>query len=808
MKKLLSLIGAISIVGSGVSTVVGCGDDFSKPKNDDQEKANAIRDKIKNVDLTIAGVALGTQNKPTTSAIKTALVAENPTITADDLAKITFNAVDLKLGGTVVVKATIKVGKATANKNLNVTLANTDKENANAIKDKIAIVNLTVPSGISPNTTNPATATAIRTALRAENPELTADDVSKITFSTTTLQAGTPVAVTATIAVGDATAQKDLNVKLAQTDQQKADAIIDKIDEPTFNVPTGTNPDTMNIATTKAIKDALKAANPTLTDDDLMKITFTNTNLRPYTPVTVVATITVGEATATTNLNLTIASTDKQKANYIKDKITNVNLDVPVGTNPNTTNDATINAIKTALQTANNTLTNEDLDTISFSDTTLQAGTSVAVKATITVGTATAEKDLNVTLAQSDKQQADAIKAKISDVDLTVPAGTPTDTSTQATVDAIKIALANDNASLTTSDLAAINRFTTTTLRPGVATPVIANIEVGNATAQKDLNVTLAQTDQQKADAIKAKISDVDLNIAAGLSTAATDPNTVTAIKTALQADNPNLTTSDLTAISLDSATLIAGSSVPVTANITVGSGAATIDLNVTLAKTDQQKADAIKDKITNVDVEIRAGLNTDTTNGQTAAAIRSAIGNANQTLTADDLTAITFASDTLIPGSPVTVAATITVGTATAPIDINVTILQSSQEKADAIKNKIKNTDLIVPRGTFTSAINPDTVTAIKRALKSENESLTADDLTKISWGDTAISTGTPTTIAANIAVDGATATINLSVTIARSDQQEAEAIAQEITVLDYVVSFFIFSTRQYKYEWCPYKK
>ncbi len=800
MKKLLSLIGAISIVGSGVSTVVGCGDDFSKPKNNDQEKANAIKDKIKKFDLTVENLLpKGTENSETIKAIKTALQEENPTLTAKDLAKISFEETTLTAGRAVTVKATITVNKAKAFKDLNVTLAQTNQQKADAIKEKIINDTLIVVTGTNPNITNNETITAIKTVLQEANQSLTDADLATITFTGKNLEVGTGVTVTATITVGTegtvGTAKKDLNVTLAKSDQQQANAIKGEISNPNLNVPTGTNADTTNAGTIAAIKKALQSKNPSLTTDDLMKIEFSSATLRPFTSVRVVATITVGTATATRDLNVTLVESDKQKAERIKDKIINVNLDIPGSTNPDTTNTATIAAIKTALQSENTNLTDEDLVLISFSDTTLQSGTSVVVKATVTVGSATAEKDLNVILAQSDQQQADAIKAKIRDVNLTVPVGTPTDTSNQATVDEIKIALANANALLSISDLAAINSFSLTTLQAGVATPVIANITVGVASAQKDLNVTLAQTDQQKADAIKAKISNVDLNIPAGLSTATTDPATLAAIKTALQADNPNLTTSDVSAItSLDSATLIAGSPVAITANITVGSGRATINLNVTLAQTDQQKANAIKDKITMVNVEIGDTLNTDTTNPQTIAAIRSAIGNANTALTADDLTKITtFSATTLTPGSPVVVTATIAVGNATASIDINVTRLQSDQDKANAIKDKITNTDLTVPRGTFVSAINPDTVTAIKRALKSENESLTADDLTKISWGDTAISpAGTPKNIAATITVGSGMATINLKVTIANSDQQEANAIAQEITVLDYDITAF----------------
>ena len=791
MKKLLSLIGAISIVGSGVSTVVGCGDDFSKPKNNDQAKADAIKDKIKQADLIVENIAAGTQNEATIKAIKTALQSQNPDLNNKDLAKITFNNVNLKNGEAVKVEATITVNKAKATKELNVTLAQTDQQKADAIKEKIVNDALIVPPGINPDTTNAATIIAIKTALQEENQTLTKEDLALIIFSDTALKTGTSVVVTATVTVNEATATKDLNITLAQSDQQKADAIKQKIIVDDITVPIGTNPDTSNTATIEAIKMTLKQANPTLTDDDLMKIEFSTASLRPYTRVAVLATITVGTAKTTKELELAIAETDQQKADRIKNKIVDVNLDIAVGTDPDTSNTATITAIKTALSGANSDLTTEDLAIISFSDTTLQAGTSVVVKAIITVGTVTAEKDLNVTLAQSDQQQADAIKAKITNDDLTVPVGTNPDTTISQTVDAIKVVLEADNVALTVDDLNAIT-FSATTLQAGNSIPVIAIITVGSGMASKDLNVTLAQTDQQKADAIKAKITNANLDIPAGTDPDTSNAATITAIKAALRGLNQTLTADDVQKIMLNSTTLTAGSAVTVTATITAGTATATIDLNVTLAQTDQQKANAIKDKITNVDVSIIAGLTPDPTNPQTRAAIRSAIGNANTTLTADDLTKITFSNTPLIPGSAVTITAGITVGSETVTIDINVTLMQSEQDKADAIKNKITNPDLIVPSGTFPSAINPDTETAIKRALKSQNQALTTDDLAKITWADTALIAGMPRTIAATITVGTATATINLNVTLADSDQEKADAIAQEITVLDYDIRVF----------------
>ncbi len=614
MKKLLSLIGAISIVGSGASTVISCGSSASST-NSDQAKANAIKDKIKNVDLKISGVSKYAADDPNTATmIKTALQTANPTLTKDDLAKITFNKVKLLKYNAVSVTATIKVGKATVKKDLNVTVEPTDQENADEIRDKITNVNLTVPADTIPDTSNVATITAIKTALQSENTTLTSEDLAKINFAAVTLKGGESVEVTTTIRIDTATATKDLNVTLAQTDQQKADAIKDKIINADLTVPVGTDPNTMNNSTISAIRSNLRLENSSLTTPELEQITFSDTTLQAGSPVEVIATITVGTRVANKTLNVTLAQTDQQKADAIKDKIIDVALTVPVGTSPDTANPNTITAIKDALQAANPTLTDPDLRAISFGAVSaiLTAGKPLTMTATITVGTGVATKELNVTLAKTDEQKANAIKDKITNDTFNVPAGTNPDTSNAATITAIKTALQNANSTLTTEDLGTIT-FASTTLQDNIPVAVQATITVGTETATKGLIITLAETDQQKVDAIKAKITNVDLTLVSSVDTATTNPDTDAFIGTALISENQSITSEDLGKISYADTTLQAGQSVVVVATIAVGTASDTINLNVTIAQTDQQKADAIKDRIFN------RNINIDVISGQTA---------------------------------------------------------------------------------------------------------------------------------------------------------------------------------------------
>ena len=209
MKKLLSLIGTVSIIGAGVNTVISCNDNSSV----DQQTANDIKNKITNPNLTVpAGTNPNITNPATIQAIKTALHGKNKTLKSDDLAKISFTGKNLQAGSPVAVTATITVGSATATKDLKVTLAETDKQKADAIKSKIITTALNLPVGTSTNVSQDKQ--PLDKALQGANPALTTQDLATITYSGSTLIPGTAVNVKATITVVAATDTVDLSVTL------------------------------------------------------------------------------------------------------------------------------------------------------------------------------------------------------------------------------------------------------------------------------------------------------------------------------------------------------------------------------------------------------------------------------------------------------------------------------------------------------------------------------------------------------------------------------------------------------------------
>ena len=138
------------------------------------------------------------------------------------------------------------------------------------------------------------------------------------------------------------------------------------------------------------MKAGLKVVSPTLSDNDLSYITFESATLSTSAAVKVTAVIIIksGGSWHTTYADFMVTiRTAQEEANTIKAKIKTAVIGVAKTVDADTTNTDTVIAIKTALKTANPTLTDADLTKITFAASTLTVGTPVPVTATIAVGT-------------------------------------------------------------------------------------------------------------------------------------------------------------------------------------------------------------------------------------------------------------------------------------------------------------------------------------------------------------------------------------------------------------------------------------
>ena len=215
MKKLLSLLTAVTLVGTGASSVVAC-----QSQKDDQTEVNRLKNEIINTVLVLpAGTNKDTSNTKTIDAIRAKIKSNNPKAKFKDseLKEITFSKVTLPTTQPTKpnVDATITVGKATATVKLTVSVPLTDQEQVDAIAKLITNKNITVPINSNTSTKDPNTITALKTSLKKENPTLTADDLTIITFADITLT-NTPQDLVATITKNAATATVTLKANLNQ----------------------------------------------------------------------------------------------------------------------------------------------------------------------------------------------------------------------------------------------------------------------------------------------------------------------------------------------------------------------------------------------------------------------------------------------------------------------------------------------------------------------------------------------------------------------------------------------------------------
>ena len=324
MKQILSSLMVLTLAVPSLSgTVVAC-DNSRKTATTNEDYANRIRDKITQPNVTVNSIGNKLEsNVPVskyTQAITNTLKSDNTqlatAITAATNAgqKVSFNYSGVvSTNETATINAQIQVGTYQTNPfALKVTLAPNDAQKVQMLRNKITnTTQVTVQENT--DTTIANNTAGIKTALRSLNPSLTTADLNDITFGNESgnLTLGTPVQVTGTIKINDQETTFTFNVTLANTNQQKAKAIQEKIVTNSLTLPAQNDNKTISQVTAQ-IKAALKTANPTLTTTDLNKMSFPSTRkLTSFSNNQFIATITEGSAKALITLNVKINNTWK-----------------------------------------------------------------------------------------------------------------------------------------------------------------------------------------------------------------------------------------------------------------------------------------------------------------------------------------------------------------------------------------------------------------------------------------------------------------------------------------------------------------
>ena len=146
-------------------------------------------------------------------------------------------------------------------------------------------------------------------------------------------------------------------------------------------------------------------------------------------------------------------------------------------------------------------------------------------------------------------------------------------------------------------------------------------ITVGDGTDQyktmiNNIKVTVAQTNQQIADAIAGKINNKTIMLPDGTNTDLTNQNTKNALEAELQTANPNLTTADLKYISFQNGPLATpgtAKDITITVNVNEAKGGTLgqvliNDLNVKIANNDLDSLKAFRGLITQKNITLPYG--------------------------------------------------------------------------------------------------------------------------------------------------------------------------------------------------------
>ncbi len=648
------------------------------------------------------------------------------------------------LGAITLVGSSVTTVVACGNKE-------TNKKTAQDVANKITNKNIALPAKTNPDTANPATILALKSALQSANPNLKADDLQDITFSKVILKIDeVPNNVKANIKVGTTEDSVDLNVIISYTE---SGVIANKITNKNISLPAKTSTNTANSATIDALRKALQKANSTLSNADLQKITFAKVTLldneQKNSPL--LATITANNTETSVDLNVEIHST----AAEIKAKLQNTDLLVMVILSTETTlTQNNVNKAMAVFKKINYGLSDWDKKQLSLqpSSTSLPVNNTVGgIPMNISDDSQSSGTSTNVSIIRfdtdSDRYKADVISYKISiNLPVYIRAGSNTSITNDGTITQIKTNLKIVNPTLTDSDLA---KMTLNTYPPGTPLKnneannhIFIDIKVNTATVQRFVVIKIHKTALQ----IKTSLQQVArFNISfINSEDNKLSQNNINKVLTIFKANNPEIGTWDKAQLSIDvdtSKSLTADTREDVTLKIKDDAlptaGNATITLKVarcTSATSDSYKAFQIADKIGGALVTpLIAGSNASVS--ANTVALRSSLitVNSDTKLTVAEADKITFSGNNLTDDeNNNTVTARVTVGTATT--DINLTKVQINRT-ANQIKNQIQKIpgDNVTILGSGFKSTDPDIVQKIQYEIQKLVPALSQRDATKI---------------------------------------------------------------------------
>ncbi len=463
--------------------------------------------------------------------------------------------------------------------------------------------------------------------------------------------------------------------------------------------------------------------------------------------------ITLAGGGASSVISCKSSSAPKSDAQKIADEIKNKNIAIPAKSNPDTANQATIQALQKSIELANPNFKKDNLQYLTFESIKLKDNEQTnPLKAFIKVGAKTATLTLEVVIHSTAQQIASKI-TKPTYTTIGIPAGTNPSLSNAATQIAIRLAL-QKAYKLSIYDMNAVSfvNASSVTLTDNEASNIVELKITDDATPATTANVTLKKVQIHSSSAqIKTKIEATG-RLQASFVNTDTTATTLTQtnankILVAFKDYNKYLSPWDQTCLSvpadpaktltLNDKTLVSlkitddnTKTVPVTMQINA--------VRLTSASGDQYDVNQIADKIATARlVAIRAGSSVSVKNSDTVTALRASLVSANNdsnltSAQADKITFTTIDNNNNLVNNEVAndVTATITEGSASTSV-----VLKNVQIHSTAAQIETKLEDVGRLGASFINVDASDTkldttnISKILEVIKTNNTELSKWD-------------------------------------------------------------------------------
>ncbi len=242
-----------------------------------------------------------------------------------------------------------------------------------------------------------------------------------------------------------------------------AQKVINKVSSSYVDLPTGTDPDLKNPDTIAIIKKQLQLQNETLTSADLQTLSFSSD--KPLTLTNVVSLqVTSSEGTVDTASKKILLAFHVPAASFINE-MTNLNITLPNGTDPDFSDPTTVTALNQAFQKLNPAAPSiADFHPVYTSSETLTPYNVVNVQAHFAP---TAQDQAETMFKVATHTSAQAIANKIHVFQFRLQESCNPNVFNPATQKVIKQNLQSNNPSLTALDLGQINFSTKSVLKTG-----------------------------------------------------------------------------------------------------------------------------------------------------------------------------------------------------------------------------------------------------------------------------------------------------------------------------------------------------